>query len=413
VSAETESGLPRRILLLDADQFFVQVARLIDPEGAGREPLLLVGGAADARGVVCSASYETRRFGVRSGMPMSRALRLCPRAKVVPVPRGECGARSRAIVEVLRRYAPVVEAASIDEAYLDLTGTEALYGGRSLDDVALEIQASVLEETRIVVSLGGGTSKLVAKMASRLAKPGGVYCVEPGREAEFMARFRLGDLPGVGPVQTRELERRGLTTVAQAQALDEAALCRILGEERGAWLYRRVRGLDDSPVVASREQKQLSREETFPRDLDRDDDLGRELLALACRVGADLRADGRRARTVTVKVRDADFRTRQASRTLPDPIESDRAILAVARELFAKLRSDRPGPIRLLGVGLSHLGGETDGDAQLGLFGEEMDGGIETDRDRALSHAVDRLRERFGSAAVRPAGLIRGSARRG
>ncbi|MGH7443730.1 MAG: DNA polymerase Y family protein, partial [Longimicrobiales bacterium] len=156
---------PRRILLVDCDQFFVQCARLADPDGAGRESLLLVGGTSAQRGVVTSASYETRRFGVRSGMPTARALKLCPQATVVPVPRALCGEKSRAVRTVLERFAPLVEPASIDEAYMDLAGTERLYHDEPLANTARRIQAAVLHESEIVVSIGGGTSKLIAKLA--------------------------------------------------------------------------------------------------------------------------------------------------------------------------------------------------------------------------------------------------------
>lgn len=187
----------RRILLLDCDQFFVQCARLADPDGVGREPLLLVGGSVDGRGVVTSASYETRAFGVRSGMPTARALRLCPRARVVPVPRSLCGQKSREVRGVLDRFSPVIEAASIDEAYIDLTGTEALYR-EDARETALRVQRAVLDEAAIVVSIGGGPTKLVAKLAATRAKPGGVHVVEPAEVLEFMRTFQLDDIPGVG-----------------------------------------------------------------------------------------------------------------------------------------------------------------------------------------------------------------------
>src|SRR5690606_12709601 len=189
----------------DADAFFVAVARLADPEGAGRARLLIVGGRAEERGVVTSASYEARRYGVRSAMTMSRALRLCPQATVVPVPMGMCRARSREIREVLERMAPVVAAASIDEWYMDLDGTEALYGHESLAGTARRIRAAVIEATGLTISIGGGTNRLVAKLAVERAKPkpgtgaDGVHVVEPGEEAAFLATMTLADLPGVGP----------------------------------------------------------------------------------------------------------------------------------------------------------------------------------------------------------------------
>src|SRR5512132_2692111 len=183
---------PRRILLVDADAFFVAVARLVDPDGAGKARLLIVGGAAGSRGVVCSASYETRKFGVRSAMPISRALRLCPDAVCVPVPRRACGVKHREIRNVLERFTPAVQAASIDEWYLDLGGTERLYGGASLESIAHRIRDEVRAATGLSVSLGGGTSKLVAKLAVERAKPkpgtdaNGVHVVAPGDELAFM-----------------------------------------------------------------------------------------------------------------------------------------------------------------------------------------------------------------------------------
>src|SRR3954469_12968760 len=156
---------PRRILLADADAFYVAVARLVDPEGAGKEPLLIVGGTRESRGVVCSASYEARKFGVRSAMPISRALRLCPQAMCVPVPRRACGEKSRQIRAVLERYAPIVEGASIDEWYMDLAGTEGLYANEPLATTAVRIRDRVTEATSLSVSIGGGSSKLVAKLA--------------------------------------------------------------------------------------------------------------------------------------------------------------------------------------------------------------------------------------------------------
>src|SRR5689334_2852368 len=181
-----QSAAPRRILLVDADAFFVAVARLVDPEGAGKAPLLIVGGAAGSRGVVCSASYETRKFGVRSAMPISRALRLCPDAMCVPVPRRACSAKHREIRDVLERFTPRVQGASIDEWYLDLAGTERLHGDASLATLAHRIRQSVAEATGMTVSIGGGTSKLVAKLAVERAKPkpgtgaNGVHIVAPG-----------------------------------------------------------------------------------------------------------------------------------------------------------------------------------------------------------------------------------------
>lgn len=399
----------RRLLLLDCDQFFVQCARLADPDGAGREPLLLVGGSPDGRGVVTSASYETRPFGCRSGMPTARALRLCPEAKVVPVPRELCARKSREVRDVLQRFTPLVEAASVDEAYLDLTGTEALYRGESLADTARRIQAAVKEDTDITVSIGGGTTRVVAKLAAERAKPAGVFVVAPGDEAAFMADHELRDIPGVGPVLAERLRAMGLVAVRDALRLGEAEMEAMLGPGRGAWLHERIRGIGSDVVEPGAPAKSMSREETFPRDLQDDAELERELMALAIRVASDLRRQALRARTVTVKIKDGDFRSRTASRTLDQPLESDRAILRVAVELLATLRARRRTGARLLGVAVSHFHPADEG-TQLVLFdgaaGADPAAPLETDRDRALSRATDQIRSKFGRGAIGPGRLI-------
>ncbi|GMV07144.1 MAG: DNA polymerase IV [Gemmatimonadota bacterium] len=397
----------RRILLVDCDAFYVQVARLTDPEGAGRARLLIVGGAG-GRGVVTSASYETRAYGVRSAMPTAHALRLCPDATVVPVPRRACVDKSRAVRHALQDLAPVVQAASIDEFYLDLAGTERLFHGEPLEETARRIRAEVLRRTDVSVSIGGGTRRVIAKLATRRAKPAGVYVVPPGGEDAFLRTLELGDLPGVGPSLVEALRKRGLVRVEDALEVQVEWLQAWLGERRGAWLHRRIRGLDDSEVDPHEARKSISSERTFFADLDDDADLERRLLELCGSVASTLRDKGMRARTVTVKLRDADFTTRQHSRTVPEAVESDAAVYDVARALFRELRAKRRRPARLVGVGLSGLSDPTE-PRQLALF-EEPGSATETERDRAVSHAVDRLRHRFGDDAVRPGRLLDGRA---
>ena len=394
-----------RILLADADAFYVAVARLVDPEGAGRARLLVVGGSPEHRGVVTSASYEARAFGVRSAMPMARAIRLCPEAMVVPVPWEACAEKGREIRAVLERFAPVVEQASSDEFYLDLTGTELLYRGESLTETARRMRDEVHTATALWLSIGGGTSKLVAKLAAGVAKPApgapgaGVHVVAPGDEPEFMRRFRLADLPMIGPRFQERLARLGWSAVTDVQPLDRRELVGRLGEREGQWLWERVRGIDDAPVAAWTDPKSISRDTTFATDLDGEDDLLRELLTQVDRATSDLRADGLTARTITVKLRDADFTTRQASRTLSEPVFTDRAVFAVSRALLGKLRAARRVPARLIGVALSQLerlGRET----QLSLLEAERARGPETDKDRSLARAIDAVRERFGLDAL-------------
>lgn len=396
----------RRLLLVDCDQFFVQCARLADPEGAGTEPLLLVGGTPEGRGVVTSASYETREYGCRSAMPTAQALRLCPRARVVPVPRKLCGRKSREVREVLRRFTPVVEAASIDEAYLDLSGTETLYHDEPLAKTARRIQAAVKQVTDITVSIGGGPTRVVAKLAAGRAKPAGVMVVDPSEAEDFMKGFELRDIPGVGPVLGERLRTMGLVRVTDGLHLEETELEAMLGPGRGAWLYRRMRGQGSDVVEPRSPAKSISREETFPEDLRTDEELERELMALAIRVASDLRRQGLRARTVTVKIKDGDFRQRTASRTVDQPLESDRAILSVAKALLQTLRKRRRTGARLVGVGVSHFSTGDEG-TQLVLFDSgASDRALETDRDRRLSRAADELRERFGHNVLRPGRLV-------
>ncbi|MEO6447456.1 MAG: DNA polymerase IV [Gemmatimonadaceae bacterium] len=402
---------PRRILLVDADAFFVAVARMVDPEGAGTARLLIVGGVPGGRGVVCSASYEAREYGVRSAMPISRAARLCPTAMFVPVPRGECGRKSREISAVLAQFAPVVQAASIDEWYLDLSGTEALYYEASLEQVAHRIRDAVREATGLSVSLGGGTNKLIGKLAVEFAKPKpgsggtGVFVVAPGDEQRFMQGVALADIPMIGPRFRDRLATLGLRTVPDVLRVDLLVLERMLGPRAAQWLHERVRGIGSS-VVASREaRKSVSHEETFREDVSDDAVLERELVRLVTRVASSLRNQGLAARIVTIKLKDSDFRIRNASRSLEVPVVTDRVILHVARELLVKLRRARRTPARLLGVGLSGLEAG-DGETQLSLFaGARTADASETNRDRALAQAVDALRAKFGAGAVIPGRL--------
>ena len=403
--------IARRILLADADAFFVAVARMVDPEGAGRAPLLIVGGTRESRGVVCSASYEVRKYGVRSAMPISRALRLCPQAMCVPVPRRVCGEKSREIRAVLERYAPAVEGASVDEWYMDLGGTERLYGNEELAVTAKRMRDAVVAETKLSVSIGGGTTKLVAKLAVERAKPKpgtnatGIHIVAPGAEGTFLETFDLAEIPLIGPRFQERLAKLGMRTVPDVLQYDRATLAQWLGAREADWLFDRVRGIDHGEVESHGEAKSISRDETFAVDIDTDDELARELLALVTRAAADLRGDGLTARTITVRIRDFDFKTRQASRTIDAPVISDRIILEVSHMLLAKLRAARHVPARLIGVSLSSLAADSTAD-QLTLF-ERRDGTLaETDRDRTLARTIDRVRARFGDKGILPARLV-------
>lgn len=404
----------RSILLVDCDAFFVQVARLEDPEGAGRAPLLMVGGSPSGRGVVTSADYAVRRFGVRSGMPTAQAVRLCPDALVVPVPRAACVERSRAVRRELEGVAPVVEAASIDEFYLDLTGTGRLLGKESLEETALRIRDTVLRGTGISVSIGGGSNRLVAKLAVERAKPAGVHIVPAGEEAAFLRTVPPGDIPGIGPVLLEDLARRGLSTVDDILGVQEEWLRNWFGADRAGWLRRRALGIDTTPVLPERPRKSISSERTFRHDLDDDAELETRLQRLSLEVGRVLRDLNLTARTITVKLRACDFETRQVARTLDVGVSADRAIDRVARSLLRDLRGRERRPVRLLGVALGSLQptNTQGGGRQLSLLAPTPD--EETERDVQLSRATDELRRRFGDDAVLPARTLDGpdSARR-
>ncbi|MEX0691775.1 MAG: DNA polymerase IV [Gemmatimonadales bacterium] len=393
---------------VDADAFFVQVARLLDPEGAGQAEFLLVGGSPTGRGVVTSASYGCRQFGVTSGMPTARALRLCPDTMVVGVSRKEVSRRSKAIVEVLHTFTPAVEPASVDEMYLDLSGTEGLYR-ESFEATARRLRAAIKDATQIMVSVGGATSRFVAKLAAGRAKPhkspdaDGVLIIPPGGEAAFLATLQLADLPGVGPKFEERLAHYGMTRVQDALRHDERTLTGWFGEHAGRWLWHRIRGHDASMVRHHEVARSLSRDETFFKDLDTERDLLRQLQRLSDRAAHDLRQAGWTARTVSVRIRDRDFKDRRKSRTLPHPIVTDQAIYDVARDLFHALRLARPTPARLLSVSLSQLQDQGEAD-QTTLFPEAGHG--DDPKALALSKAVDRARQKFGRDAVERGGTL-------
>jgi DNA polymerase IV len=407
--SRTDTTPPRRILHVDVDAMFVQCAVMADPARLSDEPLILVGGSPQGRGVVTSASYGCRTYGVRSAMPMATALRLCPRALVVRVPGEMIRRKSRELAQALAGWTPVMKMASVDEAYLDLTGTEAVYRHEPLEDTARAIQAQVKERIDLDVSIGGGSNRLVAKLATSFAKPRGVFVVPPGGEEAFVGRLQIGDLIGVGPAFEGELRRRGVSSMEALRELDVGTMASWWGKDRAEWLWRRCRGMDSSPVAESAGSRSVSSETTFSRDVDSDAALEEALLAQVVDASGSLRRKGLYARTVTVKLRYADFQDRSRSRTLETPVQTERAIFGVARELFRDLRGRRAGRVRLIGVGLTNL--DSAGENAQGLL-LELAPPAETDRDRDLARAADRLRSRFGRDAVRPGRLVHPSGRR-
>ncbi|HEY4954705.1 MAG TPA: hypothetical protein VII02_07445, partial [Gemmatimonadaceae bacterium] len=275
---------------------------------------------------------------------------------------------------------------------------------------AHRIRDAVCKATTLSISIGGGTNKLIAKLAVERAKPkpatgaDGVHIVEPGTEEGFLRTFTLAELPMVGPKFQERLRKLGMTTVPDVLEHDLPTLERWFGEREGGWLWDRVHGVSHSEVESGGDQKSISRDETFPVDLHDDAELEDELVALVTRAAFDLRSDGLAARTITVKIRDKDFRTRSAQRTLAEPVVSDRVILRVAGELLTKLRTARRVPARLLGVALSSLAQDPKAD-QLKMFAARGEASGETERDRVIARTVDRVRDRFGAKGILPGSL--------
>jgi DNA polymerase-4 len=393
---------PRAILHLDLDAFFVAVEQLDNPALAGKA--VIVGGRPQARGVVSSASYEARAYGVRSAMPTAQALRLCPEAVLLPGHHDRYHEMSRRVMSLLREYTPLLEQVSVDEAFLDVTGTEAHYGPPAA--LAVALQARLQIELGLSASLGVAANKLVAKIASDYHKPHGITVVPPGEEAAFLAPLPVRRLWGVGEVTARTLARLGLETIGDLAGVAPERLCQMFGVH-GEHLARAARGQDDSPVVTEHAVKSLSREETFARDTRDVALLGRELLRMSDEVAERLRRHGLLARTVTLKLRYADFVTLSRQVTLPMPTDSGPEIRIAARALL-DAAWDRRQAIRLLGVGTAGL---TQTPGQMPLF-DSAEGASETARreqreQRArLDATLDRIRQRFGEDAIRRASLL-------
>lgn len=398
----TPTQRPRRILHVDVDAMFVQCAIFADPEGLAGVSLILVGGSPNGRGVVTSASYACRAYGVHSAMPTGAALRLCPQATVVKVPGAMIRQKNRELAAVLPDWAPIAAMASVDEAYLDLTGTEELYHHEPLEVTARRIQADVKARTGLDVSIGGGSNRLIAKLATSRAKPAGVFVVPTGGEEAFVGELEVGDLIGIGPSFKEALRRRGVVTMSALRALEIETMASWWGEDRALWLWRRCRGIDEAPIGNRESSRSVSSETTFRRDITDDGELEEALLGQVVDAAGSLRRQGLFARTITVKLRDAEFRDRSRSRTLSEGVQTDRIIFSVARELLSDLRRKGGGRVRLIGVGLTNLLDENE--EEQGRFLEIVPP-LEGERDRTLAEVVDRINARHKGAIALAAAL--------
>ncbi|HEY7504398.1 MAG TPA: DNA polymerase IV [Gemmatimonadales bacterium] len=387
-----------RILHVDLDAFFVAVCRQRHPELRGVE-LLVVGGRREQRGVVQSASYGARKFGIHAGMPIAQAVRLCPAATFFQGSFIHYRDASRAVRAVLRRFSPTVVMASLDEAYLDFAGTDRLYPV-SLLPVAERIRDTVREETGLDCSIGIGPNRMIAKMASDCAKPRGLMDVRAGWEEGFLAGLPLSALPGVGPKTAARWAELGLTDVYQVQRMDEPALARLLGADaRG--LKRRAHGHAGTTLRGERLPRSVSRETTLSRDLRDTEELEAILSLLTARVAGQLREEQLVGRTVTLKLRHDDFRTVTRRRTLETATDLDAELYQAARSLFREAFEEvrrRNRGVRLIGIAATNLGVSAEAD----LFEPP-----ERQRLRELSAAVDKVRGKYGFSAVTPGSVLR------
>ena len=378
----------RYIAHFDLDSFFVSVEMLLDPSLLGKA--VVVGGSRD-RGVVTTCSYEARKFGVRSAMPMRKAMELCPHAIIVKSSYGQYAKYSAWVTNIIAANAPLYEKASIDEFYIDLTGMDTFFNPL---EWTIKLRQTIMDETGLPISFGLATNKLVAKIATDEAKPNGYLFVTPGKEKEFLAPLPVEKLGGVGKKSHQTLLALGIYTIGDILKYDGVLLEKALGKW-GTQLIRQANGLSDSVVSPHRESKSISAENTFEENTLDVDILLAQLVGQAERVAYELRQEKKYATCVAIKFRNANFETTTRQITIPATI-ADSDIIKAATDLFTKLYV--PGTlVRLLGV---RLAGLTDTGAQINLFDNKTE-------QHALYEAIDSVKNKFGKSVLRKARTIK------
>lgn len=388
---EYDACVSRTVLHADMDAFYASVEQRDDPALRGKP--VLVGGAS-RRGVVAAASYEARRFGARSAMPMVEALRRCPDAIVVHPRMGRYAEVSDRVFSIFERYTPLVEPLSLDEAFLDVTASRALFG----DGVAIAraIKHAVRDELELTVSVGVATSKFVAKIASDLRKPDGLVVAPAGEEAAFLAPLPVGRMWGVGAKAEARLQPAGIRTIGDLARASVARLESLLGSW-GAEVQQLARGLDDRPVIPDREAQSIGAEETFEEDLTEREDLEAELLTQSARVARRLNKAGISGRVVVVKLKYADFTLKSRRASLPEPVCDTDSIYDAARAQLD--RFDLAGRrVRLTGVSVTDL---VQGPPPRLLFEDAR-----VEKRRRVQQAVDAIADRFGASGVTRASIL-------
>lgn len=379
----------RYIIHVDMDAFYASIEQRDKPELAGVP--VIVGGLSN-RGVVATASYEARKYGVHSAMSMAEARRSCPEAVFITPDHRKYSFVSAQIRQILDRYSPLVEPLSLDEAFLDVTGMDGLYADPA--DIARRIKDEIKQQLQLTASAGVAPNKFLAKLASDLQKPDGLYIIRPGEEEQVLAGLPVRRLWGVGEVTAVSIAKLGIRTIGQFAAADPNLLERHIGRDVYD-LQRLARGLDDRPVVPDQQIKSVGNEETFDQDLYQWDEIEKQLLLFADKVGWRLRRLTLSGRTITVKVRFASFKTITRSRTLEEATNLDDTLYCIARELYKSIPSTEG--IRLLGLTVSNLqpAGQT-----MALFDSKQE------KQESLHKVVDELKVRFGAAAVMKGRLI-------
>jgi len=378
--------MTHRIMHIDLDAFFVSVEQALNPELRGKP--VVVGGRPDRRGVVASASYEARAFGLHAGMPLSTACRLCPQATFIEGSFPKYRHASQKFMAILADFSPYLEPVSLDEAYLDATGFESIYG--SIHQMAIAIKQRIKDELELCASIGIASSKVVAKVASELSKPDGLLEVADGEERSFLAPLPIARLPGIGKKTERILNGLGINTIGELSSMPLDALKSHFGGS-GELLHRYANGIDDREVRLPGAAKSISRETTFSKDTKDRSQLEATLRYLSERVGSELRQQGKQAKSITLKLRYADFTTITRHHTLRQGNNTDQTIFGTGLQLLRKALSPGKQPVRLIGIGVSNL-------IEPGRQLDMLDSSAQ--RLEQLNKAIDRIRKKYGFSAI-------------
>lgn len=378
--------MARQIMHIDLDAFFVSVEQVLNPELKGKP--VVVGGRPDRRGVVAAASYQARAFGLHAGMPLSTASRLCPQATFIEGSFPKYRDASQKFMAILADFSPFLEPIGLDEAYLDATGFESIYG--SIGQMAVAIKQRIKDELELCASVGLAGCKVVAKVASELSKPDGLLEVAAGEESSFLAPLPIAKLPGIGKKTERILSRLGINLIGELSITPLSVLKNHFGAS-GELLHRLANGIDDRKVAPPGAARSISRETTFGKDTKDGSLLKGTLRYLSERVGADLRRRSKQTRCITLKLRYADFTTITRSHTLRQTSDTDQTIFDTGLGLLDKALAQETQSVRLIGVGVSSL---VEPEKQLDMLNPSAQ------RLEQLNRAIDRIRQKYGFSAI-------------